>query len=102
MLGKPTTDRLAALAAMPVQRRVSLACVLLANATLKLAPAARNPVALATSIAAADPVNAPPTPTKRFTPVKSIVSRSALTVSPAVAATETVLLATTKAPLAST
>ena len=71
-------------------------------ARLRLAPAARNPVALATSIAAVDPVNAAPTPTNKFTPVKSIVSRSVLTVSLAAAATKAVPLATTKEPLANT
>ena len=48
-VGMPTTDIDAALAAMPVQRRVSLATVLLAMATLKVAEVARKPVATVTS-----------------------------------------------------
>ena len=79
-----------------------MACVLLASATLRLAPEARNPVALALLIEALAPSKAAPTPTKRFTPVRSIVSRSADTVSLAVTATKAVALVTTNDPLAST
>ena len=76
-MGRPTTDIDAALAAIPVQRRVSLAAVLLAIATLRLAEVVRKPVALLVTKVVVSPENPAPTPTNRFTPVRSIVSRSA-------------------------
>ena len=48
-VGMPTTDIDAALAAIPVQRRVSLATVLLAIATLRFAEFVKKPVATVTS-----------------------------------------------------
>ena len=74
--GKPTTDIESALAAMPVQRRVSLAAVLLAKATLSLAEVAKKPVASAVTRFAVSPENAAPRPTNKFTPLRSIVSTS--------------------------
>ena len=70
---------------MPVQRRVSLATVLLAIATLRLAPEAKNPVATVLSVAPepvvvtispVSPAKLAPTPTNKFTPVRSMVSKS--------------------------
>ena len=104
--GKPTTDIDAALAAIPVQRRVSLATVLLAIATLKVAEVVKKPVATVTSarpvpvlvtISPVSPEKPAPTPTNKFTPVKSIVSRSAET-----AAIVAVLRFTVNPPLAKT
>ena len=85
--GRPTTVIEAALAAMPVQRRVSLATVLLAIPTLRLAASARNPVADVVIIVESA-ARVAPTPTKRFTLVRSMVRRS----------TETVPLPPNKAP----
>ena len=82
---------------MPVQRRVSLASVLLAKATLRFAEVARNPVALLVTKVEVSPENPAPTPTNRFTPVKSIVRRSA--VAPAMVA---VLRFSAKPPPANT
>ena len=75
---KPTTDMDAALAAMPVHRRVSLATALLAMATLRVAEFVKKPVALVVTTVEVSPEKPAPTPTKRFTPVRSIVSTSAL------------------------
>ena len=78
-VGKPTTDIDAALAAMPVQRRVSLANVLLAMATLRLAEVVRKPVAEVV-VMLESAASVAPTPTNKFTPVRSIVSKSMETV----------------------
>ena len=105
-VGKPTTVMDAALAAMPVQRRVSLATVLLAMATLSFAEFVKKPVATVTSvtpvtvfvtISPVSPLNLAPTPTNKFTPVKSMVSKSADTV-----ATVAVLRFNVNAPAANT
>ena len=96
-MGRPTTDIDAALAAMPVQRRVSLTAVLLAIATLRLAPEARKPVALVVTKLPVSPAKLAPTPTNRFRLVRSIVSKSA--VAPAIVA---LLLPTVNAPAVNT
>ena len=91
---------------MPVQRRVSLAALLLAIATLRLAPEAKNPVATVLSVAPepavvtitpVSPAKLAPTPTNKFTPVRSIVSKS-----DAAPARVTLLLPKVNAPAAST
>ena len=111
-VGMPTTVIEAALAAIPVQRRVSLAAVLLAKATLSLAEVARKPVATVLNVAP-DPVvvtmspvspeKPAPTPTNKLTLVKSIVSKSKDTdpFAPSVTA-DWLLLPNVKAPAAST